>query len=434
MSAGRVHYANARLVDPVRSSDGPGGVLTEGGRILDAGTELHASGSCAGAEIVDCGGHVLGPGIVDMQVSIGEPGERHKESFGSCSRAAAAGGVTTVIAQPDTRPPLDSPELVEFVMHRAADSSRVRVRPMAALTKGREGGEMTEYGFLLDAGAVALTDGARTVADAAVLRRCLAYAAGFGALVSHHVQEPGLAAGGCATEGLFASRAGLPGIPAAAECIQLERDLRLAGLAGTRFHAAQITTAEALEPLRRAREAGQPVTAGVAATHIALNELDIADYRTFCKLVPPLRAEPDRAAVETALAEGLIDVLVSGHQPQDEESKRQPYELALPGAVGLETLLSTALRLFQEGRIGLPRLFEMLSLTPSRLLGLDTGRLTAGAPADLVLFDPDAPWILDRQTLRSKCKNSPFDGAMLQGRVLRTIVAGETVHNAADEA
>lgn len=429
MSGARVHFANARLIDPLGDTDRPGGVLAEAGRILDSGPQLAAAGTGGDATVVDCAGHALAPGIVDMDVSVGEPGERHKESFGSSARAAAAGGITTMVTQPDTRPPIDSPEILEFVQRRAA-ASRVRVRPMAALTKGRKGREMAEYGFLVDAGAVALTDGDRVVANASVFRRCLEYAAALDALVVHHAQEPALAGAGVVTEGLFATRLGLPGIPAKAESIQLARDLRIASLTDVRYHAAQLTTADALAALRRARDAGQQVSAGIPATHLALNEFDVGAYRTYAKLVPPLRAEADREAVEEALAGGWIDVITSGHRPQDEESKRQPFEIAAPGAAGLDTLLAVSLRLHHGGRCTLPALFRRLSLTPSRLLGLEGGHLQKGAPADLVLFDPDAPWVVDRYLLHSKCRNTPFDGVSLQGRVLRTVVGGETVFTA----
>jgi len=428
-----VHFCNARLVDPATRHDGPGGLLMEGGRILDFGPGLLDADAVGDADSIDCRGMVLAPGIVDMHVSLGEPGDRHKESFRSAGEAAAAGGVTTVVTQPDSSPPLDAPEILGFVLRRAAADSPVRVHPMAALTKGLRGREMTEYGFLLDAGAVGFTDADRPVADAAVFRRCLDYLRALDGLVVHHVQEPSLSAAAHATEGLLASRMGIAGAPAIAEVMQLERDLRIVELTGVRYHADQVTTAAALTALRRAKESGLPVTAGVPATHLALNEIDVGDFRTFCKLRPPLRGEADRAAVEEAVADGLVDVIVSCHRPQDEESKRLPYALAEPGAVGLETLLSVALRLWHKGLASLPRLFDMLSLRPSRLLNLDGGRLAPGAPADLVLFDPARPWVVDRQKLRSKCRNSPFDGAMMQGRVLRTIVAGKTVYDSGKE-
>jgi dihydroorotase len=292
---------------------------------------------------------------------------------------------------------------------------------------------MAELAFLRDAGAVAFTDADHAVADPQVLRRCLTYARALGALVVTHAQEPVFSAAGCATEGQFASQLGLPGVPAEAEAIQLARDLALAKLTGARLHADQITTAEALEALARAKDAGLPVSAGIAATHLVFNEFDIADYKTFFKLAPPLRSEADREAVEQAVADGLIDVIVSNHRPRGQESKRLPFEAASAGAVGLETLLPTALNLWREDRISLPTLWERISLTPARLMGLDAGRLSPGAPADLVLLDANAPWMLDRAKLRSKAKSSPFDRRRLQGYALKTWVGGRLVYDRAGD-
>src|SRR5690606_23193826 len=282
--------------------------------------------------------------------------------------------------------------------------------------------------FLLDAGAVALTDADRAIADARLMRAIMTYARGLGALVVQHVQEPSLSRGTCATSGEFASRLGLPSVPAIAERMMLERDLALVEATGVRFHADQVTTAAALAPLGRAKEAGLPVTAAVSIHHLTLNEFDIADYRTFFRRPPPLRAETDR----DALAEGLIDIIVSSHLPQDEEAKRLPFEEAATGAVGLETFLPACLRLVHAGRIDLPTLFRRASLAPSRLLGLPGGRLAKGAPADLVLFDPDVPFLLDRERLRSRSKNTPFDRTRMQGRVLGTWVGGRRVFGGAD--
>ncbi len=332
--------------------------------------------------------------------------------------------MTTIVTRPDTLQPIDTPETLEFVTRRAAEAAPVRIAPMAALTRGREGRQMTEIGFLLDAGAVAFTDGDHVLRDARVLARCLTYAAGLGALVVGHVQEPWLSAGAAATSGKFASLRGLPSVPAMAERLGLERDLALVEMTGVRYHADQITTAAALPPLARARAAGLDVTAGISIHHLTLNEFDVGDYRTFFKLKPPLRAEDDRLAMVAALAAGEIDILCSMHTPQDEESKRLPYEAAASGAVGLETLLPAALRLFHSGEVPLPRLIAAMSTGPARRLGLPGGRLAPGAPADLVLFDPDAPFVLDRATLRSKSRNTPFDEARLQGRVRGTWVGG----------
>jgi len=417
-------FTNARLVDPLDGTDAPGALLVENGRITGRGTGQDMPGE---AEIIDCGGHVLAPGIVDFNATIGEPGGRHRESFKSGGQAAAAGGVTTIVAQPDTEPPIDDPAVLEFVTRRARDVCAVRMLPKATLTKGAAGREMTEYRFLLDAGAVAFSDGERAVEDPVVFRRCLEYARSVDALVCHFPQEPHFSALGCATEGLFATLRGLPAVPAEAEAIMLTRDIRIAALTGARYHAECISTAESLAILRRARESGLNVTCSVAVPHFALNELDIADFRTFSKVLPPLRHEDDRAAMEEGLREGLIDVIVSAHRPLDEESKRLPFAQAAAGGVGLETILPVALDLHHRAGLSLPTLFERLSLTPARLAGLEAGTLAKGALADLVLFDPGAPWKIDRKALLSKSKNSPFHDRLVQGRVLGTWVGGRRV-------
>lgn len=425
-----LHIHDARLIDPAADLDEKGGLLLgEDGRILDRGPHLLAAGSGPeGADLRDAGGHVVAPGLVDLRVFVGEPGARHKESYTSVGLAAAAGGVTTLIVQPDTDPPLDDPALVAFVRRRAAEVCLVRAHPMAALTKGREGRQMAEHKFLLDAGAVALGDGDRQIADPVVMRRCLQYARSVGALTVHHIQDAVFSAQGCATESMFAGKLGLPEIPAEAEVLALERDLRLVELTGARYHAGQISTAAALEALRRAKERGLPVSASASAHHYALNEYDVGDFRTFCKVSPPLRVEADRAALEEAVAEGLVDALTSSHRPQDEESKRLPYAQAATGSVGLETGLAAALNLHHKGMIALPALWRMLALNPADLLGFETGRLTPGAPGDVILVDIGAPWIVDRRLLRSKSKNSAFHERRMQGLVQATWVGGELVY------
>ncbi len=420
-------FENARLIDPEAGTDAAGWLYVQDGAVTAAGTAGSPVPATAESR-VDCRGKCLAPGIVDLGVKIGEPGERHKESFRSAGLAAAAGGVTTIVTRPDTQPPIDNPESLEFVTRRAAGAAPVHVRPMAALTKGREGREMTEIGFLMDAGAVAFTDADRVIADTKVLSRALTYARGLGALVIGHPQDPGLSRGAAATSGKFASLKGLPAVSPMAERMGLDRDIALLEMTGARYHADQITTARALPALERAKRNGLDITAGVSVHHLTLNELDVADYRTFFKLTPPLRSEDDRVAAVEALRTGLIDILCSWHTPQDEESKRLPFEEAAAGAVGLETLLPAALRLYHAGALNLPELFRAMALNPARRLGLPSGRLSPRAPADLVLFDPDAPFVLDRWTMRSKSKNTPFDGARLQGRVLGTWVAGRRVH------
>jgi len=419
-----VLFTNARLVDPADGTDAPGDLLVEKGRIAARGT---GQGAPEGAIVIDCGGHVLAPGIIDFNVTIGEPGARHRESFKSGGQAAAAGGVTTIVTQPDTDPPIDDPAVLEFAKRRAQEVCAVRVLPKATLTKGGRGREMTEYRFLLDAGAVAFSDGERAVEDPVVFRRCLEYARSVDALVCHFPQEPHFSALGCATEGLFATLRGLPSVPAEAEAIMLTRDIRIAALTGARYHAGCISTAESLAILRRAREGGVDVTCSIAVPHVAMNELDIADFRTFSKVSPPLRHEEDRAAMEEGLREGVIDMIVSAHRPWDEESKRLPFAQASAGGVGLQTILPVCLDLHHRAGLSLPTLFERLSLAPARLLGLEAGTLAPGALADLVLFDPDAPWRIDRKALLSKSKNSPFHDRLVQGRVLGTWVGGKRV-------
>ena len=420
-----LHFQNARLVDPEAQAVEPSTLTIRNGRIEAVGGDAPE-----GAELVDCGDRCLAPGIVDWGVKIGEPGERHKESFRSAGLAAAAGGVTTIVARPDTQPPIDAPESLEFATRRAADAP-VNIRHMAALTKGRDGREMVEMSFLQDGGAVAFTDGVRTLADTRLMSRCMTYARGLGALIVGHPQDLGLSKGAAATSGKFASLYGLPAVSPMAEVMGLDRDLALVAMTKARYHADQITVAASLPALRRAREAGLDVSAGTSIHHLTLNEFDVGGYRTFFRFTPPLRAEDDRLAMIEAVADGTIDVIASFHTPQDEESKRLPFAEAAPGAVGLQTLLPAAMRLYHAGGLTLPQLWRAMALNPARRLGLDAGRIAVGAPADLVLFDPDAPFVLDRFTLLSKSKNTPFDGARMQGRVFGTWVAGRQVFGGA---
>lgn len=419
--------ANARLVDPSRDLDARGDLLIAGGVIRDTRQGLAAAGVPDGTEIVDCAGMVVAPGLIDMRAFVGEPGAGHRETFASASQAAAAGGITTIICQPDTSPAIDNSATVDFVRRRARDNAIVNIHPMAALTKGMEGREMTEFGLLLAAGAVAFTDGDRSVMDAQMMRRALTYARDFGALIVHHTEDPNLAGEGVMNEGEFATRLGLVGAPAAAEAVVLERDMRLVALTGGRYHAASVTCRDSLEILRRAREAGLAVSASASINHLTLNENDIGPYRTFLKVSPPLRTEDDRRALVEALASGLIDVAMSDHNPQDVETKRLPFSEAAAGAIGLETMLPAGLRLVHSGEIDFGTLIRAMSTRPAELLGLPGGTLRAGAAADVIVIDPDMPWVLDPTELKSQSKNTPFDEARFSGRVMRTIVSGHTV-------
>ena len=423
-----LYFTNAQLIDPEAGSVTSGTLTVTKGKITSVSP--NTAPPPKGATVIDCMGKYLAPGIVDLGVKVCEPGERHKESYRSAGLAAAAGGVTTMITRPDTTPAIDSPETLEFVTRRANEATPVNVIPMAALTKGREGREMTEIGFLMDAGAAAFTDCDRVITDTKVFSRALTYARSLGALVIAHPQEPTLSAGAAVSSGKFASLRGLPAVSPMAERMGLDRDIALIEMTGARYHADQITTARALPALERAKANGLDITAGVGIHHLTLNALDVADYRTFFKLKPPLRDEDDRLAVAEAVASGLIDIISSMHTPQDEESKRLPYEEAASGAIGLETLLPAAMRLVHADLMNIATLWRALSLNPAKRLGLPSGRLSAGAPADRVLFDAGAPFVMDRATLKSKSLNTPFDGMRMQGKVRATYVAGNCVYEA----
>lgn len=427
-STARKAYVNAHIVAPGQGLNGPGGLLIEDGWILAAGPKVTRESAGSGAQVIDCKGLTLAPGLVDMRVFTGEPGTEYRETLASASHAAAAGGVTTMIVMPNTQPVMDDGAIVDFILRRARDTASVRVAPMAAITKGLAGEAMTEIGALKEAGAVAITDGTRAVANANVFRRVLTYARDFGMLVVQHVEEPTLATG-VMNASEIAGRLGLSGIPAMAEVIMLERDLRLVEMTGARYHAAQISSRHSLDVIRAAKARGLPVTCGVSIHHLTLNENDIGAYRTFFKLSPPLRSEDDRRALVDGVADGTIDVIVSGHDPQSADTKRLPFAEAAFGAIGLETMLSAALSLFHNKNIGLPRLIEAMSSQPAKILGLEVGRLEAGAPADFVLVDLHKSWRVEDEVLQSRAKNSPFEHRTLEGRAVETIVAGHSVYS-----
>ena len=418
-------YRNARLLDPASGLDAPGYLLVEGDRIAALGRGIGEVGGQV--EIVDLAGLCLAPGLIDMRVQLREPGAEHMESIESGGQAAAAGGVTTMVALPNTEPPVDDVSVVEFVARRAREVKLAKVHTYAAATKGLKGRELTEIGLLAASGALGFTDGVTAVADALVMRRLLSYARSFDQLVIQHPEEPSLAGAGEVTEGEIATRLGLAGVTPLAEIIMVERDLRLVELTGARYHAAHLSTAAAIEAIRRAKRAGLPVTCDTAPPYFALNETAIGDYRTFAKLSPPLRSESDRQAVAAGLADGTIDAIASDHAPWDQDSKRLPFSSATCGIVGLETLLPLSLELYHNGHLSLIAVLALLTAGPAGILGLGVGRLQAGAPADLVVFDPDSGWRIRTDDFRSKSKNAPFDGRPVAGRVERTIVDGREI-------
>ena len=430
MTARPLALINARLVDPESGYDGPGALIAEGGLIGEVRREAAFAGLSADVRVVDARGALLCPGWIDLRVKTGEPGSEPKETLKSAARAAAAGGVTSIVVQPDTDPVVDDPAVVDFILRRARDIELIHVYPAGAATKGCLGKGMAEIGLMREAGCVYVTDVDRPIVDSKVMRRLLSYAHAQGVMVAHRPADPWLTAGACATEGEFAGRMGLASEPVAAETIMLERDLALVALTGARLLVDQISAAAPLQRLARAKADGLPVLATASINHLTFNELDIGDYRTFCKLVPPLRCEDDRQALIDALASGLVDIVVSAHAPAPAEDKRLPFDEATPGAIGLETLLPALLTLHHEGRVPLARLIAAATLAPARAIGLAAGRLTAGTPADLLLADIDAPRLIDAERLISKSKNSAFDGRRLQGAVLMTVVDGRVVYEA----
>ncbi len=420
-------FQNARIVDPSRGVDETGAVIVDGKKIAAAGASALNQGTPEGAAIVDCAGKAILPGLVDSRVFIGEPGAEHRETIASASQAAAAGGVTSIVMMPDTDPIIDDIALVEHVLRAARDTASVHVYPAAAISKRLLGHEMTEFVLLREAGAVGFTDGRNTITSSALMRRALTYARDFGAVIAHETQDAELSSNGVMNEGLYASWLGLSGIPREAEAIPLERDLMLARLTRGNYHAAKISTAMSAAAIARAKSDGANVTAGVSINNLSLNENDVGEYRTFFRLSPPLRAEDDRLAMIEAVKGGTIDVIVSSHDPQDVDTKRLPFADAAQGAIGLETLLGAALRLYHNGDVPLIRLVEVLSTAPAKLFGLPGGTLKPGAVADLAVIDLDAPWVVNEADIRSRSKNTCFEGARMQGRVLQTLVAGRTV-------
>ena len=424
---GRVAYVGARLLDPASGLDAVGGVLTEGELIKQVGPGVTADLALEGVTVIDCDGLCLAPGLIDMRVHLGEPGEDYKETFASAGRAATKGGVTAMVCLPNTDPVIDDMSVVEFVARRARLEGLSKVYPYGAVTKGLKGKEIAELGLLAESGAVAFTDGFSAVANAQVMRRAMMYARTFDLLICQHPEEPSLAAGGAMNAGETATRLGLSGIPREAEVMMIERDIRLVELTGGRLHIAHVSTVEAVDAIRSAKARGLPVTCDTAPPYFALNEVAIGDYRTFAKLSPPLRDESDRRAIVDAIKDGTIDCIASDHTPQDEESKRLPFSAAATGGVGLETLLAVTLELYHNGHISVLDALRFVTSAPADLLKLRAGKLAQGRPADLILFDLDRGWKVEADKLLSKSKNTPFDGRLMQGAVNRTVIDGRTV-------
>jgi dihydroorotase len=402
----------------------PGELLVRNGVIVDFGANL---GTPDGAEILEAEGAILSPGLVDLRASLGEPGYEYRETIASAAEAAASGGITTIAVLPDTRPTIDDPALVRLITSRGEETGSVTLLPYAAATRGCLGNELAEYGLLKAAGAIAFTDGTKAIASSRLMRRALSYASGFGARIVQHPEDPELAEGGAATEGARATLMGLPGIPAAAEAIMVARDIRLAELTGGAVHFAHISTAEACALIRQAKDRGLKITCDTAPPYFDLNETAIGDFRTYAKFSPPLRSDSDRLAILAALKDGTIDAIASDHQPRDADDKRLPFAEAAPGGAGLATLLAVTLAQVQAKNLDLRQALALLTEKPAKWLGIDSGTLRKGAPADLCLLHPDRSWRVEAGKLPGKAQNTPFDGRALEGVVLGTWKAGRRV-------
>ena len=419
-----LHIVNARLLDPASGLDAPGALLVRDGVIADHGAHL---GMPEGATVVDAGGACLAPGLIDLRASLGEPGMEHRETIASAALAAAAGGITTLCALPDTDPALDDPALVQFVIRRGEATGSVTILPYGAATAGCQGKEMSEFGLLKEAGAIAFTDGRRAIGNARTMRLALSYARAFGSFIVQHPEEPALANGGAATEGERATRMGLPGIPPAAEAMMVARDIALARITKGHVHFAHVSTGAALDLIRAAKAEGLAVTCDTAPPYFDLNETAIGEYRTYAKLSPPLRDEADRHAVIAALKDGTIDAIASDHQPRDADDKRLPFAQAEAGGAGLATLLAVTLARVHGGDLTMLQALDLMTARPAKLLGIEAGSLRKGAPADLVLFHPERGWRVEAGKLPGKAQNTPFDGRALEGKVLGTWKNGKRV-------
>lgn len=423
----KVAYTNARLIDPESGLDAKGGLMTVGNTIADFGPSVFNDGT-GDAEVIDCKGQVLCPGLLDIQVHFREPGQEYKETIETGSKAAAAGGVTTVATMPNTKPVVDDITVLAFLQKRAMETGYVNIRPYAAITKGQKGEELTEMALLVDAGACGFTDDGLPVANAQIMRQALTMGKALGVPIAQHAEDHNLSCGGCMNEGWVATKLGLKGIPNVSEAVIVARDILLAELTGAHYHVLHISTKEAVELVRWGKNKGINVTAEVAPHHFILNDEAVAEYRTFSKMNPPLRGEADRLALIEGLRDGTIDAIATDHAPHDQESKRVPMDAAAFGIVGLETMLALSLDLVHSKQIDLRQALAAMTYKAADIIHAHAGRLKKGAPADLAIIDLDAAWTIENDSLHSKSKNSPFDGKKVKGRAVRTVVGGETVY------
>ena len=423
------YLINARIIDPKNQMDEIGGLIIDvNGKIKAVGKKVTNGNLPASAEKINLKKQVLIPGIVDMRVFVGEPGYEYKENFRTLSNAALSGGVTSVVSMPNTSPVIDNVSMVDFLKRRGRDKSKINIFPAACLTKNTEGKQMTEFGLLKRKGIVAFTDGIKSVQDPQVMIRIMNFASQSESLVMQHAEDNILSKNGLINEGEISTRLGLKGIPFLAEKIIVERDLSFLEEYFCRYHISQISSKKTISVIKKAKEEGKVFTTGVSINNLSLNENDIGDFKTFLKLSPPLRTENDRQSLVSGVNEGLIDVIVSDHNPQDVESKRLTFSQAATGASGVETLLSLALELFHNKSVKLSKLLATMTSNPSKILGIDKGSLQKGKDADLCILDINKTWIVDKNKLKSKSKNTPIENRKLQGQVLKTFIKGEIAY------
>ena len=422
------YFINARIIDPSQDIDEIGGLIVDAnGKIKAVGKKVNKENIPTKSEKIDLKSKVLIPGIVDMKVFVGEPGFEYKENFRSLSNAALSGGVTSVVSMPNTSPAIDNVSMVDFILRRGRDKSGINIFPAATLTRNMEGKLMTEFGLLSKKGIIGFTDATKTIQNSEIMSRIMNYASDLDVLVMQHPEDQELSKGRCISEGEISTRLGLQGIPDIAEKIIIERDLSLLGEYPCRYHISQLSSAKSVEVIKKYKKEGIKFSAGVSINNLSLNENDIGDFKTFMKVSPPLRKEDDRKALIKGIKDGYIDVIVSDHKPEDEESKRLPFAQAAEGSIGIETLLSLALELYHNQSLPLKKIIETITCNPARILKINKGNLKKGSDADLCIFDLNEPWKVDVSKLKSKSKNAAIENRKLQGKVLMTYLKGESV-------
>ena len=419
------YFINANIIDPHNSLNEIGGIIIgENGKIEAVGKKVNTNNIPSREKIIDLKGKYIFPGIVDMRVFVGEPGYEYKENFRTLSEAALSGGVTSVVTMPNTNPVIDNVSIVDFLKRRGRDKSKINIYPTAALTVKAEGENMTEFGLLQSKGIIGFTDGVKTIQNPRIMNRIMNSASDLKSLIIQHAEDAELSKDGMINDGIIATKLGLQGIPISAELLIIERDLTLLEYNNCRYHISQISSANSVDIIRE-RKNKVNFSCGVSINNLSLNENDIGDFKTFLKLSPPLRTETDRNALVQGLNDETIDVIVSDHKPEDEENKRLTFAQAETGASGIETLLPLSLELYHNGSVELETIIKALTSKPAEILKINKGNLSIGNDADFCIVDINKPWVVRKDKLISKSKNTPIEDKKLQGKVISTFVNGE---------